>query len=651
MKKIALSLLFLLLISSSPAFAKTIYHRTDGGTPNGADGHTCNGLTDAAWNIGNSPNCAFNHPNWSAPENGQPTTWKAVSGDIVVVHGPEAGTGVYQVGCPVGSANCIDATKNYTSTAFCAAAWTYSCGDIAVTNGTSGAFTKIVGCSATGCGGATKPQLWMAGRMNTLYNVSNTQYVEWRDLEITDHDGADTECSATTSALCGRTAFGGSGGGWHHLNYIGMDIHGLTQRGFLLGGGGASSPDVAWNITDTNIDGNKQGGIDTDLCFNAGTCGVKGIINFTRVNMRWNGCSEAYPVVWGSPTYTGRLPTNASCREGNNGGYGDMLGGSDSGGTWTFTDVNFSHNTSDAIDLLYCGRTDRVNYGNCTMTIKRGRFEGNNGQAIKGPNITLEDSLVIGNCTYWNTSPYTASGFSPCRAAGTPIVTQFRVSASVAPMYNNTIYAEGDGIIGADNSNSVACNIDFKNNIVIGAWDTTQSGDSPALFSAYTGSGQPSCLNGYTITQDYNLYYGHFKADGTYPGSIMSGAHDLVNTNPLFTGTLFLGNGSQYQGYYTGINYMAAFVPGPGSPAIGYANTAYGDNLDVNAFDRGVQWDLGGIENNSVSNQCVADSGSCVIDSECCGGFCCSNVCSSTTCGGGGGSPSTLLPYVTIMIQ
>lgn len=585
-----------ILIVAATSEAAVKYVRTDGG-PGGTTSTTCNGTQDVAFTGSNGPNCAFNHPNWPLPsQNGSwpdnPTTFAISAADTVVI-----APGTYIMGCQ-GTSSCVDASKNYTVNIGSA---TYDAGYNLVPSGTgTSTHTKVYGCSTTGCGAGSKPVLVMVGRMDTLFALDSKSYITFKDIEITDQWGADGECAqGFPRQNCGRSAFAASGN-WHDLTFEGMDIHGLTQHGFgKWGGPGAGGSNAKWNITDSNIDGNKSAGIDMDNCGNNGQCGITGDINFTNVNMRWNGCSEAYPVVWGADGVNGkvgRLPTNSGCREGNNGGYGDMIGTSDTGGTWKFTGCNFSHNTSDAIDLLYCGRNDRAAYGNCTLIVKRSVLEGNNGQAVKGPEPWLEDNLIIGNCSYWGQSAttYDAAGFSPCRATGTPVSIQFRRSpAQQTKMYNNTIVSHGDVMFGYESGGQTTCGFDTRNNILIGGYDF-HGEDETAMYYTET------CTGG-TISESYNLCYGPFKSQYTH----CTGSNDQNNVDPLLVGSAYTTwgtSGPSTTGYYTGTQFIDSVLLQSGSPARNTADETISgaDAVDRNNFDRGASWDLGGYEFGTV---------------------------------------------------
>lgn len=608
MRKIILTLLFCLAASSN-AMAATKYVLINGG-PGGTTSTTCNGTANVAFTGSNGPNCAFNHPNWAIPGTNttsypdNPTTFAMASGDTLIV-----GPGDYRFGCQgtSGNTSCLDLSKNFTVNFTTDA---YVAGEHIPPNGTAGAHTVIIGCSATGCGTGPKPVFWMAGSMNTLFLLTGRSYVDFQDIEITDHSvdqygGCRTRQDVAGypfNSLCGKVAFRALGG-WHHLTFKGVDVHGVGERAFFMSGSGPSGTPVETLIEDSVIEGSAAPNWEMDGCNNDGSCGITGNITFRRTKMRWAGCAEAYPVVRG-PGNTGRLPVANGCRNSNNGGYGDNLGTSDTGGNWLFEDFTCSHATEDCIDLLYLGKTSHgFNYGAPTITVIRSEFEGSVGAALKGPVTKIEDSVVIGNCAWWAGTVgqgYVApGGFLVCRAGGTPLSIVNQTTTAVQ-LYNNTFLTNGDQMIlaGSDrqaNGNNGVCNFDTKNNILIGGYGWQQ--DTVAMFDAYDALGNVSCLGGLNRGMDYNICYLPFKAGY---GSC-DGVHDQNNVNPLFTGTLEQGTGEyQSTGFYNGIEYATHLTLQSGSPARDAATETVGDGVDINTFSRGASWDIGAYEYGSV---------------------------------------------------
>lgn len=637
-----LSVLFLIgmTVESFAAY----YVRTDGGTPNGAGGTTvCNGQTDAPA-AGNSPNCAFNHPNWSIPANGQPTTWKLPAGDTLYIAGPQdgKGTGVYRMGCQ-GTANCLDATINMTGTT-CNPSASYDCGNIVVNSGPNNSTrTTIKGCGPSGCGSNKYPELWLAGRMDSLFDMTGSSNITWSNLEITDHaaQGHLNECVVGTTTLCGRQAFKANGG-WFNITHEYLYIHGLTYQAMKIGGQAGGGTDLNWRMDNVRIEFNAFAGIDTDTCFNAGTCGFKGPVVWRDVTFKWAGCVEPYPIV------TPDTPVANSCRTGETGGYSDAFGGSDSGGNWDIDGITCKFNASDCLDLLYCGRTDRSNYGRCTVKVNRMNCEGNAGNCIKGPtDLIITNSKLNGNCAWWSThTNFYQPGSAMCRDGGraaNPIAISTNEQSFIGTPYiaNNTIMSNADIVINYGGACPSPASVIYKNNIIIGGWDigSQNVGELPDAFyvsgrvvtndgCSQVGSGQP--FANITPIEDHNLCVG---------STLKNGAEDCShatdkNVDPQFIGTLQQGIPT-YPTIYSGFDYNAILSLGPSSPAINSADPTVSNmnGLDFNNYDRGPDWDIGAEEYGSSGGTTPSEDGAtCLSSGVCSGGNCCYGKCSSTTC-------------------
>jgi cysteine-rich repeat protein len=612
MKKLILTIAFLLIAGS--AQAAVYYVRSDGGT-----GTQCTGLTNAAYpGSGTGQACAFNHPNWPLPaSNGnsypaESTTYRINGGDTVVIAGPDdAGTGVYKMGCQAvsgqsGSSFCRNSSFNYNVSVI-----GYESSQIQPPSGTASQRTIIVGCSVNGCGNNRKPELWGSGSMNYMFDISSRHYITFRDLDLTDHYDADvsgTTCRSLQdqagypgNSPCAKNAFKGFNNPTN-ITWKGVNMHGFSSRGLIIGGLGDSSADANWLFEDSNIDGNLSAGLDLDICSLTGQgvgCnnrGVRGDVKFIRTTMRWNGCSEAYPLNPHPNPVVGNLPRAASCiTQGHSGGYGDMIGTPTTGGNWLFEDGIFSHNTSDAIDLLYLGR--QASYGPVSLIVKRSLFEGNNGNAIKGPITNMEDNLIVGNCEYWETNAggFELGGFTECRAGGTPIVMTL-YNSDQKRIVSNTILSTGDIALQISGSNSGGvCNVDWRNNIFQGGFQYNQ--DRTAMVWTNTNPGETeSCTSG-TLSHEYNICNG-------FKNYRCTNSNEFI-IDPLFTGPMFLGNGSfQTAGYYTGEEYYLNLTLQETSPAIEVSDeSAVGaDPLDWQCYPRGVSWDAGAIEFGSVDS-------------------------------------------------
>lgn len=202
-------------------------------------------------------------------------------------------------------------------------------------------------------------------------------------------------------------------------------------------------------------------------------------------------------------------------------------------------------------------------------------------------------------------------------------------------IFNNTIFGNGDVIFQIDDAGAGSCDMQLKNNIIYGAYDY-HGFDATAMF--YSAS--CSTIN---RDEDYNLCYGVFKT--AYKDC--DGANSMDNTtDPLLTGApIPIGfSGDSTTGYYTGTDFMEEFYLSASSPARDVADesiTADGaDAYDVNQFDRGASWDLGGYEYGTTEGEGGSDCGNNTTEApEVCdgtdlNGYNCTTVPGSTWDGG-----------------
>lgn len=614
-----LPLIFLLLLAT-PSEAKTIYVRPDGGT-----GTQCDGTHDAAQDgatdgddAGTIPDCAFNSPLWPLPLYGQPQTWKAIGGDTIVIKNNSDDTKAeYRIGCQ-GTSNCRSATVNITN-GTCDSSWTYDCGRIIPPSGTSNNPTKIIGCSVDGCGTGAKPQLWGTGRQDRMFQVSNTHDIIFSDLEITDHASQDLyTCVTGINSLCSRTAFYGAGG-WYNLTFKNLWIHGLANRGFLLGGQ-VGGTDHVLTLENVIIDKNFYAGYDLDTCGGGSTCGYHGTMTFTNVDVTYNGCVEVYPLTGDTTSTEGDLVAGG-CKDQNNGGYGDGFGTIPTGGNWTFTGCNFSHNTSDGLDMLSLNwRMDL--YGNGSLTFKKSMAEGNVGNGVKGPNnMLIEDSIILANCGYFYGKSFKSSAMEICRQSGgaaSPLAIRFW-NTTAPQIYNSTIFSNADAMFVYAGTCTGGAEFKLKNNILRGGIDFAADPtyiDNTAF--QYNGGSCPV-----TIVESNNVVYGEFKNLPTLDAS------DTV-LDPKFTGTIKQGP-DRDSGYYSGDDYAAQVYIASDSSALNLADMTISglDKYDYNNFDRttgGTNWDSGALDYGSTpaAPSCQTDCSLCTSQVNCEG--------SATTC-------------------
>lgn len=378
-----------------PAFASTWYVRTDGG-----DTSQCNGRTDAAYpGSGATQPCAYNHlfqllkPNGSGGLSGSAILQ---GGDTVII-----GAGEYKMGY---------GAPNSTS---CNAAWAYDCTLPPIPSGTIANPTKIYG-KGWDTKSTLPPQLWGYGRSQKILNLAQSNNVELRYLEITDH----SDCiynSVDPAKACNRSSpydkpfaeIGIYAKDSTNVLLKDLNIHGISKTGIWAG-----------RLTDWTLDGvtlraNGFTGWDGDVghgLIGSGTDSSNhGTITIRNSKIEYTGCAEKYPStdLWG-------------CHGQSQQGQGDGFGTYYTEGNWLIEDSEFSHNLQDGFDLLYHTGV------NGSVTFNRVRAEGNAGNALKAAgNTKVENSIIIGNCDFFVNNPIseTYSGtVEACRASGTPLM-------------------------------------------------------------------------------------------------------------------------------------------------------------------------------------------------------------------------------------
>ncbi len=641
MNKILQIFLLALLLSTSNALAATWYIASDGGTGVQCDGHTDHALAGAS-----GTNCRLNSLYWVLPRSGASTTRQMSGGDTVVVEGSDqAGTGSYRIGCQ-NATNCQDSTINLGSGQNCDASQSYNCILQTIPSGTSGAHTKIIGCTTSGCGCAStlssnnwtntcthpRPELWGAGALYQVLDVTGSSFIDLQDLEITDHGtcgyGHPTlSCGSTgnhPTILDARDGIEMPNSS--DISYKGLNIHGLMRYGMYGGSVGNHTYD------NLRLYGNAYGGINYDSCNNDGTCGVSQTKTMMFKNgfaIDNNGCIENSSSI-GTIAATGCYDSNAS-------GYGDGIGATTGSGTWTFTDGELVHNSSDGIDLGYINGTG---WTGGSATLKRVRSEGNQGQQLKTDNnVYVEDSYLIGNCGYFIGQTFTQSAMSACRGSSVIKVSNtVNSGTATAKYYNNTITSNDDVMFDAgDLSGSDNCaysfTIDIRNNLLLGGQDYN-GGDNTTAFYKDTGCSGAHLA---TYSEDYNTCSTNFKTDQC------AGAHDL---HPIAASSTYSGTINQGPTFYTGLNYINELSLKSTSTAIGAANASLSgaDSYGWGSQDRGVIWDMGALDYaagvSPVCGNSAIESGENCDDGNAISGDGCSSVCAVESNWSCIGSPS-----------
>ena len=588
-----------LLLACLQAEAAIIYVRTNGGT-----GTQCLGTTDADYDgAGSGEPCAYNHTNWPLPLQGQPTTYKAIAGDTIVLQSNSS----YKLGCWnfAGSA-CTNATYNITNTGTCYHLYSADCRmDVIPDNVT------LVGCTPTGCTDPNdRPELYGAAGSYFLVNVENSDNVIIQDIEITDHAtcGINNYNACSGSMDWGR--WGIYGINWTNLTLDGLWIHGLGYSALTIGQG------TGITIRDTVIDKNAGAGWDGDTCGGAGTCPVSGTITLDNVQITYSGCADVYP--------GDTLATQGCCSQGNVSGcsLNDGIGMAAGDGDWVINDSNISHNTNDGLDLLYINNGA---YDGGSVVIRRSLFEGNGGNQVKVPNPTdIQSSFIIGNCGYFHSQTFKderGEGFLHCRAGGNTIELAWKDNSAAPVIIGNTILGNGDVNIDTTGTCTAGTDVVVKNNIIVGG-EQWGGGDSTSIyFDAESGTCDTDFI------ENYNVCYLNKESPNC------SGANS-INSNPLFSGTL---SQTPYPGgLYYGSTYINELSLSASSPARDAADETVSGAVsnDYNNYARGASWDIGAVEFGSTPS-CSANGNSCSVSGDCCSGNCCSLTCSASTCGGG----------------
>ena len=472
-----------ILVQEASAVGTTWYVRVDGGTPD-----QCTGRADAPYpGSGTNQPCAWDHPFRALPPGGTP---RIAGGDTLII-----GPGSYRMGHGAPGADA------------CSSDYPWDCYMPSIPSGPSPAApTRILGAGG-GSGCTNKPELWGAERAFTILNLIGSTNVEIGCLELTDHEGCVENHSG--SIPCERDAY--PYGDWcprglyaedaANVYLHDLDIHGLANTGIQAG------RLTDWRVENVRVAGNGWAGWDGDI---AGDDGNGGTMFFTNFVVEWNGCGESWPA--GAPT---------GCWAQSAGGYGDGLGTGETGGEWVFENCDFSHNTSDGLDLLYVRRAGS------SILIRNTIAEGNAGNQLKtsGP-ATIENCIAVGNCGFFDNQPFTYF-VDPCRALGNTLSLALG-TGEVATVAHCTITGEGDCLVLAGFSGTTPDGTErvlLRNNIFLGFADYHQPYENTCLTWGEDFASDPFDMD-YSVIQNV-------KGD-----PCPTGAHDLCGSPQLADMTL-----------------------------------------------------------------------------------------------------------------
>lgn len=468
--KTILAVLIIISSSSCNAFNSSHYALQDvlspGGTiyyvrPDGGTAQQCNGLADIPYpGSGQNLACAWDHPGRALPPGGPP---RISGGDALII-----ASGSYRLG--VGS-------PGADSPALCNSSNPWDCNLSPIPAGPDPQHPTLILGEGWNTGCSAPPELWGVERVTRLFDLTHTSNAAIACLELTDHATcADGHPDGNLSCQRGRYPYGD----WASVGIYAEDadnillrdvnIHGLAVAG--IHAGRLSN----WRVESTRLAGNGLAGWDGDLW--QGSDSNSGTLEFSNLVVEWNGCVEGYPDeqphgCWAQPA----------------GGYGDGIGTGVTGGQWIFEDSTFRYNTSDGLDLLYAS-------SKASIVIRRSHAEGNAGNQIKtsGP-VEIENSIIIGNCAFFNGQPFTATGdfnndgqvesaVENCRAYGNALSFDLwrgnRVSVT-----NSSLTGQGDCLVIAQCNQSGGCEgneqVILQNDLFIGQIDFTNPNEHSCL--------------------------------------------------------------------------------------------------------------------------------------------------------------------------
>lgn len=491
------ALALLLALASPTVFAETYFIRADGGS---AD--QCTGLSDSPYpGSGTGQDCAWNHPFVALPPAQSP---RIQGGDTLLI-----GEGDYRMG------------YGAPETGSCGPSWSWDCTMPAVPSGPSvDEPTRILGVGhEQSCQAA--PELWGSERANHVLNLEGSSNVEVACLEITDRasciefhchngqcDGEIAACDRDSAPWGDWASIGIKASDSSNVILRDVNIHGLAVNG--VSAGRLSD----WTMESVKINGNGWAGWDGDIGPDSSSSGT---MLFVDSEIAWNGCVED----WQTGEHFG-------CWGQGGGGYGDGLGVGESRGHWIFEDSRVHHNTSDGIDLLYL-RDDGA------ATVRRTLVEANAGNQVKvSRNAVVENSVIVGNCSYFADEPNMHGG-DICRALGDTVSVGFD-NGSNTDLINNTIVGQGNCVISGHGGNSDSV-LQIANNLIMGNDYWHNPSQTSCLY--YSGSSEQVIWdNNFINDVRHDACPGDSQCDGQ-PGiegpSLGDFDADPVSGSPLIT--------------------------------------------------------------------------------------------------------------------
>lgn len=578
-----------------PVLAATWYVRTDGG-----DITQCTGKADAPYpGTGTGRACAVNHLFWLFPP---PAKTPLIAGGDIVVIGP----GEYMMGI-----NAIgDQAPNTGSCS--GGTGTFTCMMAAIPSGPDAAHpTTIIGknwdTKAT-----PPPTLWGAGRTDHILNLTRSNNIVLRYLDITDHAQCGYNFTANPSLMCNRTIapygyqadYGIYATDSSNVLLKDVNLHGLASGALHAG------RLTDWTLDTVKIEGNAFNGWNGDVghgAYGSGTdSSMHGTITVRNSKINYNGCVENYPL-------TGVYPDIAigGCYGQGQGGYGDGLGMYYTEGNWILQDTEIMHNTQDGLDLLY--HTGQAG----TVTIQRVRAEGNAGQQLKfGASASVENSAIVGNCNFFFNNPLaTQSGFSHCRAAGTAIATQGWRSGHYVTIANSTIIGPNKIFIevgsgsaaanaaGSGNVTGNAASIIYDNQFAVNQaqdtvwlrWSGNYNPNNGQVIARWNNYANNTILEGAWVSDGNGIYHltgigaqtgGNYNLSDVIKSYVCDGTEKFISRNNIFLGMEWWSASTKalVPGTYSDLIYLDGW-DGNGGGSCAATNPVVFDNKNSIAYN------------------------------------------------------------------
>jgi len=304
-----------------------------------------------------------------------------------------------------------------------------ACYPLSIPTGTLGAPTRILGANYASCGtnrigpDPTKAEYMISIDVLAL-PVNDSQYV---DIECLNINGEGT------AGVWG--VFTGNNG--NPQNAANITLKNLTLQGFRSAGifGPIAGP---FTVTDVDIYMNASAGWNFD---DGNGDYSAGSVVASYLGVRWNGCTQEWPITHSIPVASG------GCKDDAFAGYGDGIGTPPTILNFTLDHGVIEYNTQDGTDFAH------VSNGHIVVTDTT--YQGNEGGGLKvGPvaSTVAINNTMIGNCLRLTepmtgtVSTYNTQIGDPCRAGGD----QSGVNYMTTALYLGNASAASTAVTGSD---------------------------------------------------------------------------------------------------------------------------------------------------------------------------------------------------------